>query len=323
MSHSLLSHLADRYTFDGSPSFADLGAYHVPFDDLTNSARVEGRIGAGVARGERIALIAQAGSGKSSIISHVLGPTVGGIAPIVTPVRPLESGATSPARIADELLLLLSRYADQVVALDDTTQVAGSTRQLTHSHRYSSGVGLAVGWLRGDLARDVTRQTQTDQPISLREKTELLGQAFDRIRADDLQPIVVFDDTDRWLSDQDTATVSNFLRDIVRWLTELPASVVVATHTHYFDRGVPRSELLEFLDTQVEVPKLPDPRRSRHHPHKASDTQHRRHRLRRRHARRGRHRGDCGRSVCCLRPRRFAATGTPDRPRRSCRSRQR
>ena len=34
----------------------------------------------------------------------------------------------------------------------------------------------------------------------IRWLTELLGQALDRIRQDDLQPIVVFDDTDRWLS---------------------------------------------------------------------------------------------------------------------------
>lgn len=258
MSHSLLTHLADRYTFDGSPSFADLGAYHVPFDELTNTARVEARIAAGAVRGERMALIAQTGSGKSSVISHVLGPAVTGVAPIVVPVRPLEEGATSSARIADELLSLLGRYAGQVDELEDSVRVAGSTRQITHSHRHSSGVGLALSWLRGDLARDVTRQTQTDQHITLREKTEVLGQALDRIRLADLQPIVVFDDTDRWLADTDVVTVSSFFRDIIRWLTELPVSVVVAAHTHYFDRGVPRTDLLEFLDTPVHVPRVPD-----------------------------------------------------------------
>lgn len=260
MSSALLSHLADRYTFDGSPGFLDLGAYHVPFDTMTGTTRVEARLTSGAARGERIALIAPSGSGKSSVVSHVLGPTATDVAPIVVPVHSLDDGATSPARIADELLMLLSRYPDQVRGLgniDDPTMATGATRQVTHSHRHSSGVGLAWGWLRGELAREVQRQVQTDQPISLREKTELLDQALERIRRADLQPVIVFDDTDRWRDD--TTTVTGFFRDVTRWLTELPVSLVVATHTHYFDIGVSREALLEFLDTPVEIPSLPSP----------------------------------------------------------------
>ncbi len=78
MSRELLVHLADRYSFDASPSFIDLGTYHVPFDDLTGGSRVEARIAAGSRRGERTVLVAESGSGKSSVISHVLGPAVPG-----------------------------------------------------------------------------------------------------------------------------------------------------------------------------------------------------------------------------------------------------
>ena len=261
MSRELLWHLADRYTFDGSPSFSDLGVYHVPFDTITATTRVEARLAAGATRGERIALIAPSGSGKSSVVSHVLGPTAEGVAPIVVPVHSLDIGVTSPGRIADELLVLLSRYAEQVGALDtdnDPTTATGATRRITHSHRRSSGVGLAVGWLRGDLARDVRRQTQTEQPITLGEKTEVLSLALERIRSDDLQPVIVFDDTDRWTSGGDASTVAGFFSDVIRWLTELPGSLVVATHSRYFDHGVPRAALLEFLDTPVEIPRVPD-----------------------------------------------------------------
>lgn len=258
MSQQLLTHLADHYTFDGSPSFADLGAYHVPFDELAGGSRVEARIGAGAARGERIVILAASGSGKSSIISHVLGPAVSGIAPIVVPVWPLESGAAKPARVADELLMLLGRYSDQMGELDRAAQAAGVSRRVTHGHHLSSGVGLAIGWLRGELAIDINRQVQTERSIPLSEKNEVLTLAFERIGREGLQPIVVFDDTDRWLSETDAATVAGFMRDTVRWLTAFPVSVVVAAHHHYFATPGSRAELLGFLDTRVELPRLPD-----------------------------------------------------------------
>jgi len=260
MTHELLAHLGDRYTFDATPPYDDLGAYHVAFDDLTATERVETRIIRGAERGERIALIADSGSGKSSVISHVLGPAAERVAPIVVPIRPLETAAKSPVRVADELLTLLARYAEQVGAAgpDDLKGSLGADRKLTHSHRNSGGVSLSLRWLRGDLARDVTRQVQTEEHISLPEKTDALAQAFERIRRDELQPVVVFDDTDRWVPDDDRDTVEGFFREIVRWLADLRVSVVVAAHPRYLEGSTNRDHLLEFLDTQVTIPRLPD-----------------------------------------------------------------
>lgn len=69
----------------------------------------------------------------------------------------------------------------------------------------------------------------------------------------------MFDDTDRWIPDDDADTVDGFFRDIIRWLTDLPVSVVVAAHRRYLDNGSRRRyELLEFLDTQVAIPRLED-----------------------------------------------------------------
>ncbi len=47
----------------------------------------------------------------------------------------------------------------------------------------------------------------------------------------------------------------------MRWLTDLPASVVVATHTRYLEPGLartdpPGADLLEFLDTRIEIPRV-------------------------------------------------------------------
>ena len=254
MTADLLLHLADRYTFDASPSFADLGAYHVPFDELVGGKRVEHRLAQAVSRGERVALIAHSGAGKSTVISSVLGQHDAGLAPIVVPVRPLEDRASSPARVADEMLALLGRYANQVSA----ASVAGNVRTVMNRRRHSGGVRLALGWLQGDLAQEITRQTQTEQPISLREKSELLAQTLRRIQADGLMPVIVFDDTDRWFGDASADIVTGFFRDIVRWLTDLPVAVVVAAHRHYLEPADLRRDRLEFLDTEIELPRLKD-----------------------------------------------------------------
>ena len=48
----------------------------------------------------------------------------------------------------------------------------------------------------------------------------------------------------------------------MRWLTDFRTSVVVATHTHYLEPGPthtdpPDVDLLEFLDTRIEIPRVP------------------------------------------------------------------
>lgn len=264
MTAALLRHLADEYTFDSTPGFADLGAYHVPFDDLTGRSGVEHRLREGVLRGERIALVAASGSGKSSIVAHVLGPTAERVAPIVVPVRAVEpGGAASPVRVADEVLALLRRYAEEVSALhddlrDEASAAAGESRRVTRTHRRSRGLTLALGWMQPALGGEVVRQTEHDERIPLREKTEILDQLLRTIAADDLQPVLVFDDADRWIGPTERTTVRGFFGDVVRWTAELSTAVVVAVHDRYLD-DLSRDEVLQYLDTPVVVPRLSDP----------------------------------------------------------------
>ena len=258
MSHDLLVYLAERYAFDATPAFADLGVYHVPFDSMTGGDSVEARLRASTARGERIALIAKSGDGKSGAMSHVLGPTAPGVAPILVPVRPLDEGAATPARVADEILHLIRRYARHA----SVESVTGTARRISERHRRSSGLVLAGPWLKGELAKQIQRQTEIEVPIPLREKTELIDQILRMIHRDDLQPVVVFDDTDRWLFATDAGTIHRFFHEVVRWLTELPVSVVVATHDQYLTGDARRvgpnaADLLEFLDTRIDIPRVP------------------------------------------------------------------
>ena len=65
--------LADRYAFESSPTRRDLGALHVPFDELTRNGHTEARLDAAVRRREPVALIGASGSGKSSVIGFDSG----------------------------------------------------------------------------------------------------------------------------------------------------------------------------------------------------------------------------------------------------------
>ena len=69
-------------------------------------------------------------------------------------------------------------------------------------------------------------------------------------------PVFVFDDTDRWDGSSQSEIVTGFFGDAIRWLTEMPASLVVATHSRYLESNE-ASVLLEYLDTRIEIPRVP------------------------------------------------------------------
>ena len=109
----------------------------------TFGSRLDSRPALYAANASRSSL--RSGAGKSSVVSHVLGLTATGVAPMVVPVHSLDAGATNPARIADDLPTLLGRYPEQVGALgagDDATKATGTTRRVTRSRRHSSGVAV-------------------------------------------------------------------------------------------------------------------------------------------------------------------------------------
>ena len=225
---------------------------------MTGEKQVEARLSAGAHGGERIALIAESGAGKSSAISYVLGPDAPDVAPILVPVYPLGSSASTPDRVADEILSLLRRHVLGVV----TESVTGTSRRVTEARRRSRNIGLSLEWLKGERATEVGRQTETESLISLREKSEVIDLIFRGIHQDGLQPVIIFDDSDRWLAGADPETVPGFFRGVVRWMTDFPVSVVVATHARYLEPGAERSDhsgadLLEFLDTRIEIPRVP------------------------------------------------------------------
>ena len=259
MSRDTLRALVQAYAFNSTPPRDDLGTLHVPFESMASEYRVETRFDASVRHWNRVALIGRSGCGKSSLVSHVLGPAAEGVAPILVPVHALDNDAGRSESVADAVIAQLRLEATAAAASADRFDtVTGEQRTVVQTHIRRSGIkGGLMNWLSGDLSKEIGRQTEHRERIRLDAKVEVIGQCLQRIHSDGLEPVFVFDDTDRWAGSEHSAIVEGFYGEGIRWLTELRASVVVATHNRYLDDGSHAAELLAFLDTRVEIPLVP------------------------------------------------------------------
>ena len=262
MTFGLLESLRECNAFDATPKFEDVGVYHVPFESMGAGSPVEGRLRDGALRGERIALIADSGCGKTSVVSHVLGPTAESVEPILVPVHSLEMGATKAELIADAILSQLLRQARAVGhRTADAKNSVGQQRKVTNVNRRTKHLGIGVEGpglsARVDTAKQIEQQISTTEMIALEDKLDVIRLCLHSIRGDSLMPVFVFDDTDRWTAGTEETIVRGFFGSAIRWLAEMDASVVVATHTRYLEASVGGPELLTFLDTRVELPRVP------------------------------------------------------------------
>jgi hypothetical protein len=271
MSAPLLTHLRATTAFDHQPTFGRLRDYHVPFDGFTSDP-VESRLDEATRRAGRIALIGPSGCGKSSVISYVLDDETKPIAPLVVPVASVRPELMSePTTVADRMISLISRTARErkLIAGDEESSAliaAAAQKSVSLGRDLRGSVGVNAGWLKGELATDLARQVEAAVDITPEEKLEAVNQVLVSIEAAGLTPILVFDDTDRWLAGKGVPfperVVQSFFGRVVRWVADLGCGLVVAVHDSYFEES-PRAELLEPLDTPIDVPELPDAQAAR------------------------------------------------------------
>lgn len=72
-----------------------------------------------------------------------------------------------------------------------------------------------------------------------------------------LVPVLVFDDSDRWLGDADATTRHEFFGRMLPSLRELPCALVVAIHRHYLADADLRGDIERALEVRIDVPRLP------------------------------------------------------------------
>jgi hypothetical protein len=262
-----LQFLRSQNAFDHQPTYEALREVHVPFDHLTGSSRVEARLEEAGYRNGRVALIGSSGCGKSSVISYVFGPELEGIAPLVVPVSTVPAGSMiEPSTVADHLIQTVARRARSYGSVDSESESEALTRATARkpvrTGRDSVGrVGVSFGWIKGELGADLTRQTEAAVSITPEEKLEVVQQLLFSITDHGLSPVLIFDDTDRWLRglghEDPLRVVQAFFGRVVRWIADLGCGVVVSVHNSYFTAATPKDEILEFLDTPIDIPGIP------------------------------------------------------------------
>lgn len=264
MTQDALARLRGAHAFDPAPRQDELYALHVPFDELTGTRTCEAALDGALRGAERVALVGASGAGKSSVTAHVLGPLVEGLAPLAVPVA-LEARevAVDPVAFAGHLVRSVARTVEHAHprSAGRARAHAAATAPPT-SHRRRRRFSIAPEWMgtRAELAIEL--EAVVSAPA--RPGAQVLEQArsvLALIAAHDLQPVLVLDDTDKWLQAPwmpDAAEVrAGFFGRVVRLLgEELSVAAVVAVHTSYLADPAYRAAG-GFLETTIEVPALP------------------------------------------------------------------
>ena len=160
MSIELLLELQEAHAFDHAPLRRDLGVYHVPFNKLVPEENPEAILAGVARRGERAAVVGQSGSGKSSLIEHVLGPLTPGIAPIAVPIfAEPDDTVTKVQSVAGLIIQTLTDRADLGdEERADVLEGASAKRTVTRRGRRITGLSLGGSWISVGLQVEIKRQ---------------------------------------------------------------------------------------------------------------------------------------------------------------------
>lgn len=260
MTNDLLVALQEAHAFNPTPRHDRLYALHVPFDELTGTLACEAALERALRQGHRVALVGASGTGKSSVSEYVLGPLVEGLAPMRIPITmERQEIATDPAAFAGHLTALIRRWVH--TSLPKQTRDAAVIAPAPRGAR-TQKVSVAPAWMgaKVELAYELSQASHPEIATSA-QVIDQTRQLIDLIRGDDLTPVVVLDDTDRWLSTSwqpdNPATRAAFFGKVVRILAEeLDTAAVVAVHPTYL-ADTDYQAAAGFLDATIHLPQVP------------------------------------------------------------------
>lgn len=274
MTQLALTALRDSHSLAQTLPFEQLEAYHVPFDALTGEATVESELEYWAARRGRVALIGDSGAGKSSVMAAVFGAFSGAIPTNLVPAR-------IPVELAGpDVVTTVSGFGRHVVRhvlnwaapeLLDGREQEALERQIADleqrtGRRRRAGFSLGIGRLvpvDAALSADLTgAASDFEHRLGAGDVVMALGRLVELFRARDLEPFLVFDDTDAWLrlpGQEDVARelASGFFGVNVRMLSrEIDCGFALAVHRSYLDLPA-YQQVAESLEA-IELPVLAD-----------------------------------------------------------------
>lgn len=264
MSLELLIRLQEAHAFNHAPPRHDLGVYHVPFENLVPQHRTETTLAGVARRGERAVVVGQSGSGKSSLIEHVLGPLHPGIAPIAIPVFGEPSSVVTNVQAVAGLII--QTLADRANLSDDKRAEAlekASPKRTVLPKRRITGLSLGGMWMGAGLQVEIKRQAAwpTELAKTAQATLEVLEQMLLAIQSEGYMPVLVFDDTDRWFravgrakDHQDLALA--FFATVLPQLRQLSTGMVVAAHNTYMENATVASHIRNTVEIRVNIPTL-------------------------------------------------------------------
>jgi hypothetical protein len=263
----MLVRVHDANACRSSYVYAQLELFHVEFDELTQTERVEAVLRHWMTRQGQVLLVARSGAGKTSTLAGVFG----GLAEVPPEIAPLRIGI---ALAENEAVTEAGPFARHIVR-----QIAGSAQQLTpaeqaelerltansrrlpgRQRRHGFTLGGNLHFLNAELARDVTETAaELTMEFGAGEAAAALQRMLATFRERGVEPLLIFDDADTWTSRTKRNLAPAFFETNVRMLTtELDCGFVIAADLDYL--SLPECLALQDRLELVMVPQLPDPR---------------------------------------------------------------
>ena len=262
MSREALEILHDSGAFNPSPRHQELLATHVPFDTMTGTRGCEQALAAALRRSERVTLVGTSGAGKSSVIAATLHPLVEDLVPLAIPVaveRPAVAG--DPVAFVKHLVQVVSRLV-QLTEPDRGRQARRIESETHPKYKRGKAFSVAPGLVGVSVRLAYELEAAVQEPSTTSDQIMDQGrQILDLFRSRGLTPVLVLDDTDRWLTatwlPDSRQTRAAFFTTIPRLLSEeLDAAAVIAVHPTYLDDDAYRAAR-GFLSRTIAVPAVP------------------------------------------------------------------
>lgn len=248
MTRAMLEQLHRARAFDPTPTRADLAVYHSP--TAIDSSLLEA-----AAVGDRIALVGGSGTGKSSVLAGTLTKHPDRLTPVwVDVAADGPRTAVDPAAVAR---LAITSIVDTLEGVETVGEQA--LRNTTANRPVGRETRAGVGGKLLNVSTELQQQAQVAR--SAREVVEALHVLLIEVADHGTRPLLVFDDTDRWLAGTipDAETIwPQFFDRTIRELGRRSKGLVVAVHHTYLDSEPTRRAIDNTLTATFEVPVLTD-----------------------------------------------------------------